>query len=188
MLDWLNRHSSNSFKTIVLILPGMLNSSKQNYVTHYVDIAKKMNCITVVKNYRGLRCELLTPRFYCGSNYEDVDQAVQHIKKLYPDHRVFAVGISMGSATGLYFLLVYFIYHGFLKGGVLLCGYLAKFNKDKYISSSMIISSCFDLEITNSELEKNVNSLLNMFITTSLKKHFAKYLIKFFLINQVILK
>ncbi len=94
-MDWVNRQTATT-QTIVLILPGMMTSSKQNYVTHYVEVAKKLNCIAVVSNHRGIRCDLLTPRLYSGSNYEDLDLAVSHIRKVYPQHRLLAVGISMG--------------------------------------------------------------------------------------------
>jgi predicted alpha/beta-fold hydrolase len=80
----------------MLIVPGMQTTSKANYIKHYVDIAKRLDCIAVVQNHRGSRCDLLTPRFYSGSNYEDLDMAVQHIRKLFPEHKIFAVGISMG--------------------------------------------------------------------------------------------
>jgi predicted alpha/beta-fold hydrolase len=99
MLEWLNQSSSALTKTIVLIITGVLETTDKNHVTHYVDIAKKMNCIAVVKNYRGLRSELLKPRIFMCSDYKDLDQTVQHIKKLYPHHRVFAVGISLGRSS-----------------------------------------------------------------------------------------
>jgi predicted alpha/beta-fold hydrolase len=95
-LDWQNRHNAKT-KTIVLVIPGILSSSETNYVTHYVEIARKKKCIVVVQNYRGIHCDLLTPRFYSGSSYEDLDLTVEHVKNLYPEHKIFAVGISNGA-------------------------------------------------------------------------------------------
>jgi predicted alpha/beta-fold hydrolase len=41
-----------------LLFQGMGGSSKQNYVTHFVNKAKKKNCIAVVMNYRGIKQKL----------------------------------------------------------------------------------------------------------------------------------
>ena len=41
-IDWANLDSSK--KCIVLVLPGLTGSSKENYVTHLVDEAGLLNC------------------------------------------------------------------------------------------------------------------------------------------------
>lgn len=52
---------------------------------------------TVVFNNRGLGgIELKTPRLYCAANIEDLSEVVNHIKKLNPDIKLGATGISMG--------------------------------------------------------------------------------------------
>ncbi len=53
-------------------------------------------------------------------------------------------------------------------------GYLAKFNDDKYIANAMIVSGCYDLEITHSELEKKINSFINGSATKNAKLTLAK--------------
>ena len=71
----------------------MGGSSKENYVTHFVSKAKKLSCIACVFNYRGIEIDLLTPRFYSASNYDDLELVVKHVKTIYPDYSIFAIGI-----------------------------------------------------------------------------------------------
>ncbi len=119
-IDWANLNSTKN-KVIVLVLPGLTGSSKDNYVTHFVDEARKSECIAVVMNYRGISIELKTPRTYCATNYEDLHMVVKHIHNKYNGYRIVAVGISLG--------------------GIKLGGYLSKHFDDCLISHSMIVSS-----------------------------------------------
>ena len=78
-IDWLNLDSPQ--KVILLVLPGLTGSSKENYVTHFVDEARKSGCTAVVMNYRGISIDLTTARTYCATNFEDLDMVVKHIHK-----------------------------------------------------------------------------------------------------------
>jgi predicted alpha/beta-fold hydrolase len=95
-LDWENRLNAKE-KCIMLILPGLTGNSKSCFCTHYVDIAKKKNCMAVCMNYRGIFLDLLTPRLHCATDQEDLGLVLAHIKNLYPDHCLIAVGISIGT-------------------------------------------------------------------------------------------
>jgi abhydrolase domain-containing protein 1/3 len=94
-LDWENREKATE-KCIMLIIPGLTSTSEVNFCTHYIDVARQNNCIAAVMNYRGTFLDLTTPRLYCATDQEDLDFVLEHIKKIYPDHSVFAVAISIG--------------------------------------------------------------------------------------------
>ena len=85
-------------------------------------------------NYRGIEVELKTSRTYCATKYDDLDMVVNHIHKKFKDHKIFAVGTSLG--------------------GIKLGGYLAKQYDDCLISHAMIISSPFNIAVSCANMEK----------------------------------
>ena len=114
-----------------------------------------MDCISVVMNYRGIEVELTTPRTYCATNFEDLDMVVKYIHDKYPEHKLFAVGISLG--------------------GIKLGGYLAKQYDDCLISNAMIISAPMNIFHSCDELEKTPYFLIfNRFLVRQIGKTFSK--------------
>ncbi len=155
-LDWVERNLDESKKLILLILPGLTGSSKDSYVTHLADEASKAGCRAVIMNYRGIECELSTPRTYCATNYDDLHLVVSHIAKLFKDHKLMAVGVSLG--------------------GLKLGGYLSKHYDDCSISNAMIVSAPMNVFYTCEELEKTQNFFLfNRFLARNLSRYFHKY-------------
>lgn len=48
-------------------------------------------------NNRGLGgITLKTPRLYCAANSEDLSEVIYHVKKLHPNVKLGATGVSMG--------------------------------------------------------------------------------------------
>jgi abhydrolase domain-containing protein 1/3 len=94
-LDWENYGNTRS-NLVMLVLPGLTSTSKSSYVTHFVDKAKSRGCATCVMNYRGVELTVTTPRLYCASDHDDLKFVLGHLKKLYPQHLIFAVGVSIG--------------------------------------------------------------------------------------------
>jgi predicted alpha/beta-fold hydrolase len=84
-------------------------------------------------NYRGIECELKTPRTYCATNFEDLHLVIQHVHSQYKDHKIFAVGVSLG--------------------GIKLGGYLSKHADDCLISYAMIVSAPFNIFHSAEEME-----------------------------------
>lgn len=153
-IDWANLGAPK--RVIFLVLPGLTGSSKENYVTHLVEKAIKLQCTAVVMNYRGIECELKTPRTYCASNYEDLDMVVRHIHEKYPDYKLFALGISLG--------------------GIKLGGYLSKAYDECLISNAMIVSAPFNVFYSSQELEKTHNFFMfNRHLTRNLSRYFSKH-------------
>ena len=96
-LDWANLNSNK--KVVLLVLPGLSGSSKENYVTHLAEKGVKSGCTAVVMNYRGIEVDLTTPRTYCATNLEDLHLVVEHIHKKFPERKIFAVGVSLGGIS-----------------------------------------------------------------------------------------
>ncbi len=92
---WDNQEKARK-KQVVLILPGIDGKCHSKIIHHLVNIARNMDCVTVVLTYRGIEVPLLTPRFYTASNCDDLDLVVKHIKSKYPEHSIFATGFSYG--------------------------------------------------------------------------------------------
>ena len=102
-------------------------------------------------NYRGIEIELKTSRAYCATNYEDLDLVVRHLHKKFKDHKVFAVGISLG--------------------GIKLGGYMAKQYDDCLISNAFIVSAPLNINISCSNMERPHYLLFNRFLENRLKKY-----------------
>ena len=69
---------------------------------------------------------LKTPRTYCASNWEDLDAVIKHIKSIYPEAPILALGFSYG--------------------GMILGNYLAEQGKLAigYLNAAMLVSTPFD--------------------------------------------
>lgn len=150
-IDWANIKNSDK-KVIVLVLPGLTGSCRENYVTHLVQKAINSGCKAVVMNYRGIEIELKTSRAYCATNYEDLDLVVNHIHNKFKDHKIFAVGISLG--------------------GIKLGGYLAKQYDDCIISNAMIVSAPLNINVSCRNMEKPwYMYTFNRFLTMRLRRY-----------------
>jgi abhydrolase domain-containing protein 1/3 len=156
-LDWANidRPGFNEQKLILFVLPGLTGCSQDNYVCHLVQKAERCNIPAVCMNYRGNQVELKTARTYIATNYEDVHEVALHIKKRLPEHRVLAVGLSMGALK--------------------LVGYVAKHNNPSLIDYSMIVSSPMTLNGCFDQLEKVHNyCFFNYYLTRRINQFFSE--------------
>ncbi len=95
-IDWANRQSATN-KVIVLVVCGLVGSSSGNGPPQIVQTSTKMNCIAAVMCYRGVDVDLKTPRTPSAIDYTDLEFVVKQIKKRYPQHKLFAAGISAGN-------------------------------------------------------------------------------------------
>jgi predicted alpha/beta-fold hydrolase len=95
-LDWCGEDRS-SVKTVVVVLPGITGSVRENYVCHIAEDVVGMGCGVVVFNYRGLGgARLSTPKLDCIGDCSDLKEVVKHVKALRPDSNLVLLGTSMG--------------------------------------------------------------------------------------------
>lgn len=155
-IDWNNMHHAEDSKCILLVLPGLTGCSRDNYCTHLVEEANKQNVPSVVMNYRGIECELTTPRTYCATNYDDLHLIMDHVSKKSPGKHLLAVGVSLG--------------------GIKLGGYLAKHYDDCLVGNAMIVSAPMNVFKSCMELEKTQWIMtFNKFLARNLTRYYKKY-------------
>lgn len=157
-LDWMEEGCDNN-SPLIIILPGLTGESQAEYIKCLVIAASQIGIRTVVFNNRGLGgITLKTPRLYCAANCEDLLEVVRHVKKLHPDTRLGATGISMG--------------------GLILGNYLAVHAEEarEHITAAKIISVPWDIQKGTQSIEKPyLNSMLGRHLASSLCQTVKKY-------------
>lgn len=97
-LDWLEPRVFFPKSPIVVILPGVLGDSQAEYVKLLALTASSIRVQAVVFNYRGLAgVALKTPRLYSAASDADLAEVLNHVRRMKPNAKVAAAGISMGS-------------------------------------------------------------------------------------------
>ncbi|CAH1247443.1 ABHD3 [Branchiostoma lanceolatum] len=156
-LDWLEHHSNshhdNRTRPIIIILPGMSGHSGSHYIINLAKATSKKGYRSAVYNHRGSNgVKLKNNRYYCAADTTDLQHVVAHIRSLYPDAPLMAVGASLG--------------------GMIIFNYLAKFGKDCGLVAAMVMSMPWNTFKTTESLEEPLNRLLfNKYLTFGLTQH-----------------
>ena len=145
-----SNHWLDESKPIALFFPGLTGDSQTEYIKSMVPVAHQLGYRAVVFNNRGRgNMKLLTPRFYCAANYDDLKLALEHIRRYNPDTKIVATGISLG--------------------GIVLGRYLIDSGDRALVDAALLISVCWDLLAGADSLEKpGLNYKLNQHLTKSL--------------------
>ncbi|XP_035660309.1 phospholipase ABHD3-like [Branchiostoma floridae] len=144
-LEWLDHHGNdchdNRTCPIVVILPGLSGNSASHYAIRLAKGATKKCYRGVVFNHRGSNgVKLKSNRLYCAADSEDFQLVVSHIKKLYPDAPLMAVGCSMG--------------------GMILFNYLAKHGENCGLVAAMVVGMPWEANKTGDSLQQPLNRLV----------------------------
>jgi len=81
---------------IMFIIHGLTGGSETHYIQQLVDCARRKGYRPVVMNQRGVNQALTTPMPFHGGYLHDLEYAIAHVKKKYPDAPLVAVGTSFG--------------------------------------------------------------------------------------------
>jgi len=81
---------------IMFIIHGLTGGSETHYIQQLVDAARRQGYRPVVMNQRGVNQALTTPMPFHGGYLNDLEHAIAHVKKKYPDAPMVAVGTSFG--------------------------------------------------------------------------------------------
>ena len=138
--------TSRAEDPICLFLPGLTGDSQSEYIKSFVNVAsRQVGARCVVFNFRGRGGHAITtPRTYCASKYDDLNEVLRHIRSLYPAAPVMAVGVSLG--------------------GIVLGNYLAGEGEAarELVDAALLVSVCFDtFRGTESIEQRGLNTLLN---------------------------
>jgi len=87
---------NNGRSLIVLIVPGLCNSSDSHYIRHFSKRCQEKGWTAVIFHPRGAE-DLSTPSLFTYGGTSDLHQAVEHIHKRYPNVLLAAIGFSMGA-------------------------------------------------------------------------------------------
>lgn len=157
-LDWLEPEgplASSADVPIVLVLPGLTGSSSEGYVISLLCHLRPYR--RLVFNNRGNGGEpLLTKQVYSAAWTGDLAEVVAHLRRLYPETPLLAVGFSLG--------------------GMILANYLARSGTEAGISGAVTISSPWSPVDSTKTLEALIpRKLFNERLTSLLLQLANKY-------------
>ncbi|CAL8148309.1 unnamed protein product [Orchesella dallaii] len=155
-----NKDVADDEKLVVFLLPGLTSSSNTSYVKTIAMSIVQAGAVVAVLNNRGLGgVPLKTPRTYCAANHEDVREVIAHLKKTFPNHKMIAIGASLGGMT----IGRYLINH-------------PEEAKNTFLAV-MLISICWDPMVGTASIEKPfVNRyIVNYTLTSNMQNLASKY-------------
>jgi len=136
---------------ILLIMHGLTGGSECNYIHTLVDTARKQGYRVAVLNQRGVNQNLTTPLTFHGGRLDDVEFAINHLQKNYPNAPIVAVGTSIGANMLIRYL-------GETK------------NSRSALKAGVALGAPFDLEDTLNSIENTVYE--DFFAKTYIEKSF----------------
>lgn len=93
-------------KCVLVVCPGIANSSESLYIRTLIDFAQKSGYCLAVLNHLGsvANIALTAPRIYTYGDTEEYGVMVARVSQLLPNHQFIAVGFSMGANVVIKYL------------------------------------------------------------------------------------
>lgn len=131
---------SDDERPIFLILPGLSGSSGESYIRSlYYQLGKNELFDCFVLNARGCgNVNITTPQLFCGLWTRDVREIIEFFHKVYPNRKIYCMGISMGS--------------------IILNNYLCQEGEKSRVTLGILVASVWDLITSSIALETNLIS------------------------------
>ncbi|ESN91195.1 hypothetical protein HELRODRAFT_182167 [Helobdella robusta] len=163
-LDWsvhflepANHNEGLSDRPTIIILPGLIGTSKESYVLHLVNECYHMKYRCVVFNNReNGGVELKTPKTYCATYTNDLHEVVTHVSWKFPNSSVMAVGVSLG--------------------GLIVTNYTARMGHLCPLKAAIVVSAPWNIFDAAKSLEMPLNAFLfNRVLTNHLISTVMRY-------------
>lgn len=131
---------SEDEKPIFLMLPGLSGSSGESYIRSlYYQLGKHGIFDCYVLNARGCgNVNITTPQLFCGLWTQDVREVIEFFSEVYPNRKIYCMGISMGS--------------------IILNNYLCQEGEKSKVTLGILVASVWDLITSSITLETNLIS------------------------------
>jgi len=139
---------------IMFIIHGLTGGSETQYIQTLVQAACQKGYRVVVMNQRGINQPLTTPMPFHGGHHKDLEFAISHVKRKYPNAPLLAVGTSFG--------------------GNQLLRYLGDNPNKKDFDAGVLLSAPFDLEDCLKGVENSVYE--EFFIKSYFEKTFLPHI------------
>ncbi len=139
-LMWYKRDLLKSKTPIVILFHGLAGSAKSHYIKRVVKSLSIGGFVTVVMQFRGCGDELnRLPRSYHSGDTADAKEFITHLKKLYPNSPLFAVGYSLGAN--------------------MLLKLMGEWGEDALIERAVALSAPLDLKIVQERIDSGFSKL-----------------------------
>ena len=151
-LHWLSAEQRDA--PILFLLHGLEGSVRSGYIQGMLQVAKYHHWRAVLPHLRGSsgRINNIAQSYHAGRT-DDIEIALQHITRRFPNAPCVAVGYSLGAN--------------------LLLKYLGEYPAQPFIKASVAVCAPFDLAATAAQLSQGVNKIYEHTFVESLKKTIA---------------
>ena len=164
---------------VLILLPGLGGGSQDHYVQHMAAQARAAGLRPVVFNSRGTGGGPVTsPQFYSAGFTDDLQAVVDHVRRRYPDARLFGVGWSLGANILLNYVAERGAHSG-LAGVASMCNPVSAGGGSAGgpggLTGSRLLPLQFDLTVSNVEIGKGFNRIYDANMANSLKTIFRRH-------------
>ena len=143
------------YTSIVVLFHGLAGSYESPYIQGAMINLHKEGFFPVLMHFRGASgVDNVAARSYHSGDTEDAKEFLQHLRKEYPNAKIYAVGYSLGAN--------------------MLLKLLGELSSDSYVSKAVAISAPMDLKICSLQMQKGFSAYYQHRLLKELKKALLK--------------